>query len=129
MSGYTILIIEDNPFNIELVTAVLEAAGHDVIQAATAELGISIARSKQPDLILMDIGLPVMDGLEATRILKGGAGTRSIPIIALTAHAMKGDEELAHAAGCDGYLAKPVNTRELPDIISRFLTSNEKGEG
>ena len=129
MSGHTILIIEDNPFNMELVAIVLEAVGYDVLQAATAELGISIARSRQPDLILMDIGLPVMDGLEATRILKGESGTQSIPIIALTAHAMKGDEELAHAAGCDGYLPKPVNTRELPDVVSRFLTSSEKGEG
>ena len=128
MSAHKILVIEDNPLNMELTTYILEEEGYVVIQAENAELGISLARTEPPGLILMDISLPGMDGLEATQILKGDAGTRSIPIIALTAHAMKGDEDMVRAAGCDGYLTKPLNTEELPNVVARFLATTEKGE-
>ena len=128
MSAHKILVIEDNPLNMELTTYILEEEGYVVIQAENAELGISLARTEPPGLILMDISLPGMDGLEATQILKGDAGTRPIPIIALTAHAMKGDEDMVRAAGCDGYLTKPLNTEELPNVVARFLATTEKGE-
>lgn len=117
----TILVIEDNPVNLELVTDLLEVAGYDILQAGTAEEGIDTARSAQPDLILMDVRLPGMDGLTATGILKSEDATRHIPVIALTAQAMKGDEEQALASGCDAYLSKPIDTRELPKVIGRVL--------
>ena len=128
MSAHKILVIEDNPLNMELTTDILEEEGYVVIQAENAELGISLARAEPPGLILMDISLPGLDGLEATQILKGDAETRSIPIIALTAHAMKGDEDMVRTAGCDGYLTKPLNTEELPNVVARFLATTEKGE-
>jgi CheY-like chemotaxis protein len=117
----TILVVEDNPVNLELVTDLLEVAGYAVLQAGSAEDGIDQARTAQPDLILMDVRLPGMDGLTATGVLKSEAGTRHIPVIALTAQAMKGDEEQALAAGCDGYLSKPIDTRELPKAIAGML--------
>ncbi|MES2460341.1 MAG: response regulator [Armatimonadota bacterium] len=117
----TILVIEDNPVNLELVTDLLEIAGYEILQAMSAEEGIEQARGAQPDLILMDVRLPGMDGLSATRILKSDAATQHIPVIALTAQAMKGDEEEALAAGCDAYLSKPIDTRALPQVIARVL--------
>jgi CheY-like chemotaxis protein len=117
----TILVIEDNPVNLELVTDLLEVAGYEILQAGSAEDGIDQARSARPDLILMDVRLPGMDGLTATGILKGGEATRDIPVIALTAQAMKGDHEEALAAGCDAYLSKPIDTRELPKVVARVL--------
>src|SRR3954470_545325 len=103
-----ILVVEDNPTNMKLVTMVLGRAGHTVIGARDAEAGLTLARDEHPDLILMDIQLPGMDGLQATAVLKGDAATRGIPVIALTALAMKGDEERIRASGCDGYIAKPL---------------------
>ena len=117
----TILVIEDNPVNLELVTDLLEVAGYDVLQSLSAEEGIVQARAALPNLILMDVRLPGMDGLTATGILKSDDATRAIPVIALTAQAMKGDEEEALAAGCDAYLSKPIDTRELPKVIARVL--------
>jgi len=108
-----ILIVEDNPTNMSFFVAVLERGGHNVLQAEDAAAGIRLARAMHPDLIFMDIQLPGMDGLEATRQLKADPTTRHIPIYALTALAMKGDEERARAAGCDGYLAKPVSYKDL----------------
>src|SRR4030095_11183199 len=102
-----VLVIEDNPANMTLAVFLLESAGHSVINATDAEAGLTLARDEQPQLILMDIPLPGMDGLEATRLLKQDAATRSIPVIALTALAMRGDEERIRAAGCDGYIPKP----------------------
>jgi len=113
MSAHQILVIEDNPLNLELVTDLLEGEGFTVISAETAEAGIWLAREHRPSLILMDISLPGMDGLEATRIIKADPATRDLTIIALTAHAMKGDDRLATSAGCDGYLSKPIDTRSL----------------
>lgn len=108
-----ILIVEDNPTNLKFVVTVLEHAGHQTLQASDADSGIRLARRELPDLIFMDIQLPGMDGLEASRQLKADPVTRHIPIYALTALAMKGDEEHILAAGCDGYLAKPVSYKDL----------------
>ena len=109
----TILIVEDNPTNMKLSLFVLESADYTVITATDAEIGLTLARESRPDLILMDIQLPGMDGLEATALLKGDDATRAIPVVALTALAMKGDEERIRAAGCDGYIAKPLDYKEL----------------
>jgi two-component system, cell cycle response regulator DivK len=116
-----VLVIEDNPSNLTLSTFLLESAGHTVLSAADAEAGLHIARSEHPELILMDIQLPDMDGLQATALLKGDASTRDIPVIALTALAMKGDEERIRAAGCDGYIAKPLSYREFLATVQAQL--------
>lgn len=123
MAGQKILIIEDNPMNMELATDLLEASGYVVIQAGAAEEGIELARAESPDLILMDISLPGMDGLEATGILRQDPTTKDISVIAMTAHAMKGDEEKALAAGCSGYITKPIDTREFSKTVARFIKS------
>ena len=119
-----ILIVEDNVANMKLATFILESAGHTVIPATDAEAGLTLAREEQPDLILMDIQLPGMDGLEATALLKRDEATRAIPVIALTALAMKGDEERIRAAGCDGYIAKPLAYRDfLATITTQLVTA------
>jgi two-component system cell cycle response regulator DivK len=118
----TILIVEDNPANMTLATFLLQSAGHAVLSARDAETGLAIARVDQPDLVLMDIQLPGMDGLEATALLKSDPSTRAIPVIALTALAMKGDEQRILAAGCDGYIAKPLAYKEFLATISAQLT-------
>ena len=116
-----VLVVEDNPANMTLATFLLKSAGHTVLTAIDAESGLTLARSEQPDLILMDIQLPGMDGLEATALLKADATTRAIPVVALTALAMKGDEERIRAAGCDGYIGKPLAYREFLATISNLL--------
>lgn len=123
MAGETVLIVDDNPMNMELATDLLEAAGYVVRQAATAEDAIAAAKTAPPHLILMDLSLPGMDGLAATRALKADPATKAVPVIALTAHAMKGDEDKARAAGCEGYITKPIDTRALPKTVARFLAS------
>lgn len=116
-----ILVVEDNAANMTLATFLLESAGHSVLAARDAEAGLTLARDKQPRLILMDIQLPGMDGLHATELLKRDAATRHIPVIALTALAMKGDEERILAAGCDGYIAKPMRYKEfLKEVAAWF---------
>lgn len=117
----TILIVEDNPTNMTLAIFLLQSAGHTVLSATDAEAGLTLARDEQPNLILMDIQLPGMDGLQATGVLKRGVATRSIPVIALTALAMKGDEERIRAAGCDGYIAKPMRYQEFLATITAQL--------
>jgi two-component system, cell cycle response regulator DivK len=116
-----VLVIEDNPANMTLATFLLQSAGHGVLSAIDAEAGLTLAREEQPDLILMDIQLPGMDGLEATALLKADDVTRAIPVIALTALAMKGDEERIRAAGCDGYIAKPLAYKEFLAVIAAQL--------
>ena len=116
-----ILIVEDNPANMTLAAFLLKSVGHDIISATDAEAGVAVARAEQPDLILMDIQLPGMDGLEATGLLKSDAATRDIPVIALTALAMKGDEERIRAAGCDGYVAKPLAYKEFLATVAGQL--------
>ena len=117
----TILIVEDNPANMTLAVFLLESAGHTVIRATNAEVGLTLARAEHPHLILMDIQLPGMDGLAATVLLKQDPATRAIPVIALTALAMKGDEARIRAAGCDGYIAKPLAYQEFLATISSQL--------
>jgi two-component system, cell cycle response regulator DivK len=117
----TVLVVEDNPANMTLATFLLKSAGYAVLSATDAEAGLALARREQPDLVLMDIQLPGMDGLEACAILKKSEATRDIPVIALTALAMKGDEERIRAAGCDGYIAKPLAYREFLATIAARL--------
>jgi two-component system cell cycle response regulator DivK len=116
-----VLIIEDNPSNMALAEFLLLSAGYTVLKATDAEAGLTLARDEQPNLILMDIQLPGMDGLEATALLKGDVATRAIPVIALTALAMKGDEERIRAAGCDGYIAKPMPYQEFLATVAAHL--------
>jgi two-component system cell cycle response regulator DivK len=118
-----ILIIEDNPDNMLLTVLLLESAGHKILSAVDAEAGLTLARDRLPDLILMDVQLPGMDGLEATALLKRDAATRAIPVIALTALAMKGDEERIRAAGCDGYIAKPMRIQEFLTTVAAHLAA------
>jgi putative two-component system response regulator len=117
----TILVVEDNPVNMELVSDVLESAGHAVVGAGSAEEGIALARRRLPDLILMDIALPGMDGLSATAALKRDPLTRDIPVVALTAHAMKGDAEKAIGLGCAGYITKPIEVKSFLATLRRCL--------
>jgi two-component system cell cycle response regulator DivK len=116
-----VLIVEDNPTNMTLALFLLRSAGHAVLSATDAEAGLTLARDKRPDLILMDIQLPGMDGLEATAQLKRDEATRDIPVIALTALAMKGDEARIRAAGCDGYIAKPMRYQDFLATVAARL--------
>lgn len=117
----TILIIEDNRANMKLATLLLANVGHTVLCAVDAESGLMLARSRSPDLILMDIQLPGMDGLTATALLKQDPATAGIPVIALTAMAMKEDQKRSQVAGCDGYIAKPLRYKELYAAIDTLL--------
>ena len=116
-----VLLIEDNATNMAMAIFFLQSAGHTVLSATDAEAGLTLARDEQPALILMDIQLPGMDGLQATLLLKKDQATRAIPVIALTALAMKGDEERIRAAGCDGYIAKPMRYKEFLAIVADHL--------
>lgn len=121
MTRNKILIVEDNLLNLELATDLLEAEGFAVSSAQTAEEGLRMAREILPDLVLMDFGLPGMDGLCATKNLKSNSSTFYLTVVGLTAHAMKGDTEIAFKAGCDGYLTKPIDTRTFARSIARFI--------
>jgi len=116
-----ILIVEDNPANMKLACLLMHNAGHTTLSAVDAETGLTLARTGRPDLILMDIQLPGMDGLAATALLKGDPATAAIPVIALTAMAMKDDMEKTLVAGCDAYIAKPLRYKELLAAIDRLL--------
>ena len=116
-----ILVVEDNPANMKLASLLLHSAGHQVLSAVDAESALRLARGEQPDLILMDIQLPGMDGLTATTILKQDPATASIPVVALSALAMKADEERSQTAGCDAYIAKPLRYRGLYEVLDRLL--------
>ena len=120
-AGAVILVVDDNRLNLELATDLLEAAGYGVRQARSGPEAIALARQEQPQLILMDIGLPGMDGYAALRALRGDPGTAGIPLVALTSYAMAGDEERARAAGFDGYITKPIDTRGLPKAVAALL--------
>jgi CheY-like chemotaxis protein len=121
--GDLILVVEDNPTNRLLVSSVLEREGYQVELAESSEEALERLRACTPDLILMDVQLPGMDGLSLTRALKSAPETAAIPVVALTAHAMIGDREQALAAGCAGYISKPINTRTLGEEMRRFLHS------
>ena len=126
MSGEPILIVDDNPVNLKLFRVVLAGEGYDVRTATDAEEALDLLREFHPKLILMDIQLPGMDGLDLTRRLRADPATRRIVILALTAYAMKGDDQKTLEAGCDGYIAKPVDTRTLPGIIAQHLAGAKK---
>ena len=117
-----ILIVEDDPKNLKLIRDLLQVSGYSVLEASDGKQGVEMAKEKNPDLILMDIQMPVMDGLEATRILKAERETNKIPIVVLTAYAMRGDEEKMREAGCDGYITKPIDTRKFLKKISEYLS-------
>jgi two-component system, cell cycle response regulator DivK len=129
MAGECILLVEDNPVNRRLAEFLLRAKGFTVIEVSTGEEALQKARGEQPALIIMDLQLAGMDGFTATRRLKADPATRHIPVIAMTAYAMSGDRERALEAGCDGYITKPIDTREFPLTIGRHLTSREKNTG
>lgn len=116
-----ILIVEDNPQNMRLLAMALRAGNYTLLTAADGEEALDTAAKERPDLIIMDMQLPKKNGFEATRILRGMPEFDHVPIVALTAYAMKGDRERCIEAGCDAYLSKPVNTRELPGVIAGML--------
>jgi len=117
---YRILLIEDNEFNRDMLTKRLRRRGYEVILAADGRQGIAMARQERPDLVLMDLSLPEIDGWQASRVLKSDAQTRGIPLVALTAHAMLGDREKALEAGCDDFATKPIDLPALLGIIQRL---------
>jgi len=116
-----ILMVEDEPKNMKLLRDLLQNFGYETIEATNGEQGVDLTRSSKPDLILMDIGMPKLDGLQATRILKADVTTRNIPVVAVTAFAMSGDKERALEAGCDGYISKPVDVHGLLETVERLL--------
>jgi two-component system cell cycle response regulator DivK len=120
-----ILLVDDNELNLELITDVLEGAGYHVQLARTGEEALAAARTDAPDLILMDIGLPGMDGYSAVKQLKADPRTRGIPTVAVTAFAMAGDAERATTSGFDGYITKPIATRTLPETVARMLRGKD----
>ena len=117
-----ILIIEDNPLNMKLFSAMVGSQGYDVLQAGDGRAALDLARRHHPNLIIMDLQLPDMSGLDVTRMLKADDDTRDIAIIATTAYALRGDEEKIHASGCDGYMAKPIAVSNLLDLIDALIT-------
>jgi CheY-like chemotaxis protein len=121
MAGESLLIVDDNPVNMKLIRILLSGEGYDVRTAANANEALAILKDLTPALILMDIQMPGIDGLELTRRLKSDPETRDIKIIGLTAYAMKGDQERIIGAGCDGYIPKPIETRTLPGVIEGYL--------
>lgn len=120
-----VLIVDDNATNLKLASEVLEMDGHRVSRAADADEALAALQCERPDLVLMDIALPGMDGLELTRRLKSDPAFAALPIVALSAFAMKGDQEKALAAGCDGYITKPINTRAFSSQVLAYLSERE----
>ena len=116
-----VLVVEDNPVNLELITEVLEQEGCQVLTTQSAEAALRLAAGERPDLILMDMQLPGMTGYEVTHRLKANPDTAAIPVIALTAYAMRGDELKAREAGCDGYLTRPLDLRAFRDTLGQLL--------
>jgi two-component system cell cycle response regulator DivK len=121
----TVLVVEDNPANMKLASVLLRKAGHVVLCAVDAETGLTLTRSARPDLVLMDIQLPGMDGLAATALLKTDPETAAIPVIALTSMAMKEDRERSRIAGCDAYMTKPLRYHELYAVIDDLLKKSK----
>lgn len=119
-----ILVIEDNEANIYLITFILRKNGHEVIEARTGEEGVEIAIREKPDLIIMDIDLPGIDGLEATKRIRESKGDHKVPIVALTSYAMTGDRERALAAGCTGYIEKPIDPETFMGEVEKFIRSD-----
>ncbi|HEV7555163.1 MAG TPA: response regulator [Kofleriaceae bacterium] len=124
--GEPILIVDDNPTNLKLVAFLMKSHGFDVATADDASSAIAAIAARRPRVILMDVQLPGVDGLELTRKLKADPQTRDIVIVAVTAYAMKGDYEKAIEAGCDGYVTKPIDTRTLPGVIAGYLSGDTR---
>jgi CheY-like chemotaxis protein len=129
MGGHRVLVVDDNLTNLKLIEYLLQLRGYEVITAVDAEGALSAVRTQRPSLVLMDLQLPGMDGLELTRKLKSDDETKDIAIVAVTAYAMKGDEERARAAGCDGYIPKPIDTRTLPTLVEELLRAAQQPAG
>jgi len=127
MAAKKILVVEDNPQNMKVVLMTLKPHGYTLLQATDGEEALKVAISDNPDLIIMDVQIPKLDGLEVTRKLRQMPSFNHVPVIAVTSYAMKGDEEKAREAGCDAYLTKPVNTRQLPQIVAEMLQKQGKG--
>jgi CheY-like chemotaxis protein len=123
---YKVLIVEDNPMNMRLIEMILKSDNYLLLKARDGEEALAIAAIDHPDLVLMDIRLPKLSGLEVAKRLRKNGKLGRIPIIALTAHAMKGDEEKAIEAGCDGYVSKPIDTRQLPRLVAKMLAAQQK---
>ncbi len=121
MSGKNVMVVEDNEKNRKLMRVVLKAKGYNVIEATTGEEALSLLKENIPDIILMDIQLPGIDGLTLVKQIKADALTKDIPIIVVTAYAMKGDEQKILETGCNAYVSKPINTQELPLIIEKYI--------
>lgn len=128
MKTASILVVDDNPTNLKLVSDILTFEGYEILRACDAEEALEVLKHAMPDLILMDIALPGMDGLTLTRQLKANPATSPILIVALTAFAMKGDDAKARDAGCDGYITKPIDTRKLPIQVAALLKRNSEPE-
>jgi len=128
VSSNSVLIVDDTPVNLKLVRVLLSRQGFEVRTASTAEEALEMAQSFRPRLVLADIQLPGMDGLEMTRRLKAAPETHNTVVLALTAFAMKGDEEKAFAAGCDGYITKPIDTRTFPSLIREYMSKGDDAE-
>ncbi|MFB3817480.1 MAG: response regulator [Candidatus Methylomirabilales bacterium] len=122
--GRCVLVVEDHPVNLELVTALLDSLRCRVLPATTAEQALALAVEERPDLILMDLQLPGMSGYEATRRLKADPRTQAVPVVAVTAHALRADEERAREAGCDAFLTKPLNPDQFHETLQRFLSAS-----
>jgi two-component system, cell cycle response regulator DivK len=120
-NGKTVLLVEDNPHNRKIFFGMLTHAGFRVVEATDGNQAMTKVISEKPDLVLMDLSIPGIDGWECTRRIKSDPGTRDLPVIALTAHAMRGDEERARAAGCDGYLSKPVSPKKVVEVVRKYL--------
>ena len=120
MTGLQVLVVEDNELNMKLFREVLESSGHRMLEAETGRRAVALTTEHRPDLVLMDIQLPDIDGVEALRILRADERTASVPVLALTAQAMEGDRERFLPAGFDGYLSKPVNIADLLDAVRRY---------
>ena len=121
MSDKIVMVVEDNEKNRKLMRVVLKSKGYNVIEATTGEEAIDTLKKQKPDIILMDIQLPGIDGITLVKQIKADANTNDIPIIAVTAYAMKGDEQKILSCGCNGYISKPIDTHELPNIIEQYL--------
>jgi two-component system cell cycle response regulator DivK len=121
MAGRRILVVEDNPLNLKLVRDVLTASGYDIVEAQTGEDGVRLAGECGPDLVLMDLQLPGIDGYEALRRIREDARVDGVPVVAVTAFAMREDRERTATAGFDGYLSKPISVRDLPSQVDAFL--------
>jgi CheY-like chemotaxis protein len=122
MEQKSILVIEDNKLNMKLVRGIISTTTYEMIEAVDAETGLTLARKRLPDLILMDIQLPGMDGLSATKVIKNEKALGDIPVIAVTSYAMQGDREKAIEAGCDGHVTKPFDAKTLREIIDKYLS-------